>query len=133
MAFGLAVYASPRSLPHPTQNSLPVAGQALLDGILTRKVPLKGFKVVDYISFPLYGRFAHKLVQSWQTGELWSREEICYSPWGLPLGKDCSLRPWFEELVHHAARPSYHKDHPYRGCPEESHGYASLLCFLVLR
>ncbi|WP_231936101.1 hypothetical protein, partial [Bythopirellula polymerisocia] len=34
------------------QNSLPVAGQALLDGVLTRKVPLKGFKVVIYISFP---------------------------------------------------------------------------------
>jgi len=52
MAFGLAVYASPSSLPHPTQNSLPVAGQALLDGIHTRKVPLKGFKVVDYILSP---------------------------------------------------------------------------------
>ena len=36
-----------------TQNSLPVAGQALPDGISTRKVPMKGFKVVDYISFPL--------------------------------------------------------------------------------
>jgi hypothetical protein len=35
-----------------TQDSLPVAGQALPDGISTRKVPLKGFKVVDYISFP---------------------------------------------------------------------------------
>ncbi len=35
-----------------TQDSLPVAGQALLDGLLTRKVPLKGFKVVIYISFP---------------------------------------------------------------------------------
>ena len=35
-----------------TQNSLPVAGQALLDGLLTRKVPMKGFKVVVYISFP---------------------------------------------------------------------------------
>jgi hypothetical protein len=33
-----------------TQNSLPVAGQALPDGISTRKVPMKGFKVVDYIS-----------------------------------------------------------------------------------
>ena len=42
MAFGLAVYASPSSLPHPTQDSLPVAGQALLDGVLTRKVPMKG-------------------------------------------------------------------------------------------
>jgi hypothetical protein len=51
MAFGLAVYASPSLLPHSTQNSLPVAGQALLDGISTRKVPMKGFKVVDYISF----------------------------------------------------------------------------------
>ena len=38
--------------PSPTQDSLPVAGQALLDGLLTRKVPMKGFKVVIYISFP---------------------------------------------------------------------------------
>ncbi len=38
--------------PTTTQDSLPVAGQALLDGLLTRKVPLKGFKVVIYISFP---------------------------------------------------------------------------------
>ena len=35
-----------------TQHSLPVAGQALLDGILTRKIPLKGFNGVVYISFP---------------------------------------------------------------------------------
>jgi hypothetical protein len=35
-----------------TQDSLPVAGQALLDGISTRKVPMKGFKVVIYISSP---------------------------------------------------------------------------------
>ena len=35
-----------------TQHSLPVAGQALLDGLLTRKVSMKGFKVVNYISFP---------------------------------------------------------------------------------
>ena len=35
-----------------TQDSLPVAGQALLDGILTRKVPMKGFKVALYISSP---------------------------------------------------------------------------------
>ena len=34
-----------------TQDSLPVAGQALLDGLLTRKIPMKGFKAVDYISF----------------------------------------------------------------------------------
>ena len=35
-----------------TQDSLPVAGQALLGGLLTRKVPMKGFKVVNYISSP---------------------------------------------------------------------------------
>jgi len=52
MAFGLAAYASQGRLPDTTQDSLPVAGQALLDGILTRKVPMKGFKVVIYISFP---------------------------------------------------------------------------------
>jgi len=38
--------------PSATQDSLPVAGQALLDGLFTRKVPMKGFKVVNYISFP---------------------------------------------------------------------------------
>jgi hypothetical protein len=41
-AFGLAVYASPPGLPHSTQDSLPAAGQALLDGLepagLLRKV-----------------------------------------------------------------------------------------------
>ena len=52
MAFGLAVYASQGRLPDTTQDSLPVAGQALLDGLLTRKVPMKGFKAVIYISFP---------------------------------------------------------------------------------
>ena len=41
-----------RCLP-TTQDSLPVAGQALLDGLSTRKVPMKGFKVESYISFPL--------------------------------------------------------------------------------
>ena len=45
MAFGLAVYASQCGLPDTTQDSLPVAGQALLDGLFTRKVPMKGFKV----------------------------------------------------------------------------------------
>jgi hypothetical protein len=38
MAFGLTVYASPSSLPHPTQDSLPAAGQALPDGLSTRRV-----------------------------------------------------------------------------------------------
>jgi hypothetical protein len=40
--------------PNATQDSLPAAGQALLDGTFTRKVPLKGFRVVIYIpsSFP---------------------------------------------------------------------------------
>ena len=52
MAFGFAVYASQGRSPDTTQNSLPAAGQALLDGVLTRKVPLKGFRFVNYISFP---------------------------------------------------------------------------------
>jgi hypothetical protein len=38
--------------PDTTQDSLPVAGQALLDGVRTRKAPMKGFKVVLYILFP---------------------------------------------------------------------------------
>jgi hypothetical protein len=35
---------------YTTQDSLSVAGQALLDGLSTRTVPLKGFRVVTYIS-----------------------------------------------------------------------------------
>ena len=55
MAFGLAVYASQvRVTPDPTQDSLPVAGQALLDGLSTRRVPTKGFKsCCPYISILL--------------------------------------------------------------------------------
>ena len=52
MAFGLAVYASQDGLPRPTQDSLPAAGQALPDGLSTRKVPMKGFRVASYISSP---------------------------------------------------------------------------------
>jgi hypothetical protein len=40
-------------LPRATQNSLPAAGQALPDGLSTRKVPLKGFRSVSYISSSL--------------------------------------------------------------------------------
>jgi hypothetical protein len=50
MAFGLAVYASQCRLPDPTQDSLPAAGQALPDGLFTRKVPMKGFRFASYIS-----------------------------------------------------------------------------------
>jgi hypothetical protein len=45
-AFGLAVYASQGRLPDTTQDSLPVAGQALQDGVFTRKVPLKGSRLL---------------------------------------------------------------------------------------
>jgi hypothetical protein len=38
--------------PRPTQDSLPAAGQALPDGLSTRRVPLKGFRAVSYISSP---------------------------------------------------------------------------------
>ena len=50
MAFGLAVYASQCGLPRPTQDSLPAAGQALPDGLSTRRVPMKGFRAASYIS-----------------------------------------------------------------------------------
>ena len=33
--------------PATTQDSLPAAGQALPDGLFTRRVPAKGFKVVS--------------------------------------------------------------------------------------
>ncbi len=53
MAFGLAVYASQDGLPRPTQDSLPAVGQTLLDGLSTRRVPTKGFKVASLHLIPL--------------------------------------------------------------------------------
>ena len=38
--------------PRPTQDSLPAVGQTLLDGLSTRRVPLKGFRAFSYISYP---------------------------------------------------------------------------------
>jgi hypothetical protein len=34
----------------PTQDSLPAAGQALPDGLSTRRIPMKGFRFASYIS-----------------------------------------------------------------------------------
>ena len=54
MALPLAVYASPRRLPARTQDSLPAAGQALPDGLPTRRVPMSGFVSVSlHLSPPL--------------------------------------------------------------------------------
>jgi hypothetical protein len=36
--------------PRPTQHSLPAAGQALPDGLSTRRIPMKGFRFASYIS-----------------------------------------------------------------------------------
>ena len=52
MAFGLAVYASQCRLPDTTQDSLPAAGQALPDGLFTRRVPMKGFRFTSHPPFP---------------------------------------------------------------------------------
>ncbi len=53
MAFGLAVYASQAGSPRTTQDSLPAAGQALPDGVFTRRVPTKSFRVVSLHLFLL--------------------------------------------------------------------------------
>jgi hypothetical protein len=58
MAFGLAVYASQGGLLRPTQDSLPVAGQALPDGLSTHKIPLRGFKIVSLHLYPPLPSFA---------------------------------------------------------------------------
>ena len=36
--------------PRPTQDSLPAVGQALPDGLSTRRIPMKGFRFASYIS-----------------------------------------------------------------------------------
>ena len=54
MASGLAVYVSRGGYPLAAQDSLPGAGQALLDGLSTRRAPMKGFKLTScsLSSFP---------------------------------------------------------------------------------
>jgi len=79
-AFGLAVYASQGRLPDTTQDSLPVAGQALRDGVLTRKVPMKGFQVVIYISSPVPRL---RLAQSMQPPQ--GRSRLNCGRWAAPL------------------------------------------------
>src|SRR5262245_7708319 len=39
--------------PRPTQDSLPAVGQTLLDGLLTRRVPMRGFRVLATSHPPL--------------------------------------------------------------------------------
>ena len=51
MALGLAVYASPPTLPLSTKDSLLDVGQALPDGIYTRRVTIKGFRF-QFTSLP---------------------------------------------------------------------------------
>jgi hypothetical protein len=47
--------------PATTQDSLPVAGQALPDGLSTHKIPMKGFKIVSLHLYPPLPSFAwHK-------------------------------------------------------------------------
>ena len=72
-----------------TQDSLPVAGQALLDGVLTRKVPMKGFKVVLYISSPfpkLCSAQMHRPPAIWPVAQLHFSPQI-----GLIWAHLCSL------------------------------------------
>jgi hypothetical protein len=65
MAFGLAAYVSRCWSPFTAQGSLPGAGQALLDGLLTRKAPAKGFQLTScsLSSLPkLLGTMKHAFV-----------------------------------------------------------------------
>src|SRR5262249_19500075 len=39
--------------PRPTQDSLPAVGQTLLDGLFTRRVPMRGFRVLPTSHPPL--------------------------------------------------------------------------------
>jgi hypothetical protein len=90
MAFGLAVYASwDRSPCRYTQDSLPGAGQALLGGLSTRKVPLKGFRNAILTSLPpfpsLLGASLFSVsVRPWKTGILLGPGRAPTLP-GLPI------------------------------------------------
>src|SRR5437588_12036775 len=50
-ASALAVYASQCGSHRPTQDSLLAAGQLYQTGLVTRRVPTKGFRDASYIAF----------------------------------------------------------------------------------
>ena len=52
-AFAPAVYASPDGSPRPTQDSLLAAGQLYQVGLVTHRVPLKGFRLLFLLSQPI--------------------------------------------------------------------------------
>jgi len=58
MSFGLAVYASQGGSLLATQDSLPVAGQALPDGLSTHKIPVKTLKIASSHLYPPLPGFA---------------------------------------------------------------------------
>ncbi len=59
-AWALAVYASPRRSPAPTQDSLPAAGQAYRVGLATHRVAAKGFCDASVTSLPPFPSFARR-------------------------------------------------------------------------
>ena len=58
--------------PHTTQDSLPAAGQALPDGLSTRKTPAKGVKAAN----PSHPPFPSFLAQSHRPSEQWLRRRM---------------------------------------------------------
>jgi hypothetical protein len=73
MASGLAAYVSRAWLPAPAQGSLPGAGQALLNGLSTRRAPLKGFQLTScsLSSFPkLLGTIPFSLRENWDSPQV---------------------------------------------------------------
>ena len=60
-----------------TQDSLPVAGHALPDGLDTRRVPTKGFRDVAYIAHPPFPSFCGaRCVTEWAEGVPSRRDEL---------------------------------------------------------
>src|SRR6185369_9713605 len=90
MAFGLAVYASPPGLPQSTQDSLPAVGQTLLDGLLTRRVPTKGFRVLT--SPPPFPSLAWRNHIDRSRGEAHSPPGPALSIWYPRPAHDVALR-----------------------------------------
>jgi hypothetical protein len=52
-AFALAVYASPTRSPGPTQDALLAVGQLYQVGLVTHRIPLKGFRLLFLLSQPI--------------------------------------------------------------------------------
>src|SRR5262249_43723227 len=98
-AFALAVYASPCQSPGPTQDSLLAVGQLDQVGLVTHRVPMKGFRLLFLLSQPIRTQERPRSAAagasvSYELPETNHAPAVCCSGWfGGPFERGTDQRP----------------------------------------